>query len=112
RHPPEAARRRSRAPPKMTAPGSRFAYTSAIERAVVARAVLMIERIGVMPLPPAKATIGVSPARSTKRPAGGITSIVSPGARGSVIQFDIFPPGTRLTVIVKGSPVSGELDIE
>ena len=71
----------------------------------------MIERTGVMPLPPAKATIGVSAACSTKSPAGGITSIVSPGARVSFIQFDIFPPGTRFTVTVKGSPVSGELDI-
>ncbi len=96
----------------MTLPGPRFAYTSAISRAVVASAVLMIERTGVMPLPPAKATIGVSAARSTKRPAGGITSIVSPGASVSFIQFDIFPPGTRLTVTVKGSPVSGALDIE
>jgi hypothetical protein len=80
--------------------------------AVVASAVLTIERIGVMPLPPAKATIGVSAARNTNRPAGGITSILSPGVSASIIQFDIFPPGTRFTVTVKGSPVSGELDIE
>src|SRR4030095_8595711 len=96
----------------MTLPAPRFAYTSAISRDVVASAVLMMERTGVMPLPPAKATIGVPAGRSTKRPAGGITSIVSPGASASFIQFDIFPPGTRLTVTVKGSPVSGELDIE
>jgi hypothetical protein len=37
---------------------------------------------------------------------------VSPGASVSFIQFDIFPPGTRFTVTVKGSPVPGELDIE
>jgi hypothetical protein len=37
---------------------------------------------------------------------------VSPGARRSFIQFDIGPPGTRFTVVVKGSRVSGELDIE
>ena len=28
------------------------------------------------------------------------------------IQFDIRPPGTRLTAVVKRSPISGELDIE
>ena len=49
-----------------------------------------------MPLPPAKATIGTSAARSTKSPAGRITSIVSPGASASFIQFDIFPPGDAL----------------
>jgi hypothetical protein len=65
-----------------------------------------------MPLPPAKATIGTSAARSTNSPDGRITSIVSPGASTSFIQFDIFPAGTRFTVIVKRSPVSGELDIE
>ena len=96
----------------MTLPEPRFAYTSATSRAVVTSADLMIERTGVMPLPPAKATIGVAAARSTKSPVGGITSIVSPGASASFIQFDIFPPGTRFTVTVKGSPVSGELDIE
>jgi len=90
----------------------RFAYTSVISRAVVTSAVLMIARTGVMPLPPAKATIGVSAARSTKSPLGGITSIVSPGASASFIQFDIFPPATRFTVTAKRSCVSGELDIE
>ena len=90
----------------------RFAYTSVIGRAVVASALLMIEITGVMPLPPANATIGTSVARSTKSPAGRITSIVSPGASASFIQFDIGPPGTRFTVTVKRSPVSGELDIE
>ena len=72
----------------------------------------MIERTGVMPLPPAKATIGLSSAPRTKSPDGGSTSIVSPAASVSIIQFDIFPPGTRFTVTVNGSPVSGELDIE
>jgi hypothetical protein len=72
----------------------------------------MMERTGVMPLPPAKATIGVSTARSTKSPAGAVASIVSPAATASFIQFDIFPPGTRFTVTVNGSPVSGELDME
>ena len=33
-------------------------------------------------------------------------------ASASFIQFDMRPPGTRFTVVVKGSPVSGELDIE
>ena len=41
-----------------------------------------------------------------------MTSMVSPGAIVSFIQFDIRPPGTRLTVVVSGSPTSGELDIE
>ena len=72
----------------------------------------MIEITGVMPLPPANATIGSSDSRSTKSPVGRITSIAAPGASASFIQFDMCPPGTRLTVVVNGSSVSGELDIE
>ena len=72
----------------------------------------MIEITGVIPLPPANATIGVSCSWSTKSPAGRSTSMVSPGASVSFIQFDMRPPGTRLTVVMNGSSVSGELDIE
>ena len=43
---------------KITASAFRFAYTSETDRLVVASALLMIEITGVMPLPPAKATIG------------------------------------------------------
>ena len=43
---------------------------------MVASALLMIEITGVMPLPPANATIGTSRSRNTKRPVGRITSIV------------------------------------
>ena len=57
----------------------RFAYTSRIGRVVVASALLMIEITGVMPLPPANATIGTSRSCSTNSPVGRITSIV--GAR-------------------------------
>ena len=96
----------------MTASALRLAYTSVIGRVVVASALLMIEITGVMPLPPANATIGTSVLRSTKSPVGRITSIVSPGASVSIIQFDICPPGTRFTAVAKRSPVSGELDIE
>src|SRR5215510_7620364 len=90
----------------------RLAYTSEIGRAVVASALLMIENTGVIPLPPANATIGTPVSRSTNRPVGRITSMVSPGSSASIIQFDIRPVGTRFTVVVKGSPTSGELDIE
>ncbi len=38
--------------------------------------------------------------------------MVSPGSSASFIQFDIRPPGTRLTAVVKRSPISGELDME
>ena len=72
----------------------------------------MMEMTGVIPLPPAKATSGSSRSCSTKSPVGRSTSIVSPARSASFIQFDIRPPGTRLTVVVNGSPVSGELDIE
>ena len=41
-----------------------------------------------------------------------MTSMVVPGASVSFIQFDMRPPGTRFTVVVNRSPVSGELDIE
>ena len=64
------------------------------------------------PLPPANATIGASVSRNTNSPVGRITSILSPGASASFIQLDMRPPGTRLTVVVNGSPTSGELDIE
>ena len=96
----------------MIASSPRLAYTSTIGRSVVVSALLMIEITGVMPLPPAKATIGASLSRSTKSPEGRSTSMVSPGASTSFIQFDMVPSGTRFTVVVKGSPVSGELDIE
>ena len=79
---------------------------------MVASALLMIEITGVIPLPPANATIGTSVSRSTKSPNGRITSMVSPGASVSFIQLDIGPPETRFTVVVNGSPASGELDIE
>ncbi len=71
-----------------------------------------MEITGVMPLPPTNATIGASVARRTNRPVGRMTSIVSPADTASFIQFDMRPPGTRFTVVVSGSPVSGELDIE
>ena len=102
----------SSASAKMTASAERFAYTSVIGRCVVASAVLMIEITGVIPLPPANATIGTSVSRNTNSPVGRITSIVSPAASESFIQFDMRPPGTRFTVVVNRSPTSGELDIE
>ena len=73
----------------------------------------MIEITGVMPLPPANATIGDVGRRAarTARPAAS-RRCVSPGASASFIQFDMRPPGTRFTVVVNGSPTSGELDIE
>ena len=83
-----------------------------IGRAVVASALLTIEITGVMPLPPANATIGTSVSRSTKSPVGRITSSASPGATESFNQFDMRPPGTRFTAVVKGSSISGALDIE
>ena len=83
-----------------------------MERVVVASALLTIDITGVIPLPPAYATIGTSCACCTKRPVGRITSIVEPGTSVSIIQFDMRPPATRLTVVVKASPTSGALDIE
>jgi hypothetical protein len=41
-----------------------------------------------------------------------MTSMVPPGRSVSFIQFDMRPAATRFTVVVKGSPVSGELDME
>ena len=57
----------------------------------------MSERTGVMPLPAAKATTSPSP-RELKNPAGRATSMRSPVADESIIQFETMPPGTRLTV--------------
>ncbi len=78
----------------------------------MATALLTIDITGVIPLPPAKATTGTVVSRRTKSPAGRMTSIVSPAPSTSFIQFDMRPSTTRFTVVVSGSPVSGELDIE
>ena len=73
----------------------------------------MIEITGVMPLPPANATIGTSRRAEHEQPGRAHhVDRRSPGASASFIQFDMRPPGTRFTVVVNGSPMSGELDIE
>ena len=55
--------------------------------------------IGVMPAPAANATTwrGVpSPGGRTKRPVGGITSIVAPALSVSLAQLEKRPSATRL----------------
>jgi len=69
--------------------------------------------IGVMPLPPPNSSSGASPSRSTKRPAGGSTSMPWPSASVSWNQLEPLPPATRLTVTLRAAPsVSGALDSE
>ncbi len=65
-----------------------------------------------MPLPPPKPKTGPDPGSTQKVPAGRATSSWSPTATWSMSQFDTTPPGTRLTVTVRSSPVAGALDIE
>ena len=93
-----------------------FASTHVLAASARAQPVLAVmkfqDETGVMPLPPAKATIGAVDGRSTKRPDGGMTSIRSPAFRWSFIQLDMRPSTTRFTVVLKRSPASGELDIE
>ena len=74
-------------------------------RVVVASALLMIEITGVMPLPPANATIGTSRSCSTKSPVGRITSIVAPGA--SVVVHPVRHAAARHALHRRGERVAG-----
>ena len=66
----------------------------------VARALLASDRIGVTPLPPAKASSGAEFGLSTKVPAARVMVNSSPSTTLSTIQFDTLPPTTRLTVVI------------
>ena len=113
REPPaDAARRRSSSSAKMTLSALRFAYTSAISRAVVASARLD-DREDRRDAAAAREgdDRGLGRAQHEQPRRGHHLDRVA-RASASFIQFDIFPPGTRFTVTVKRSPVSGELDIE
>jgi len=68
--------------------------------------------MGVIPLPPANATIGSALSRRQNTPAGAVTSTASPAARLSCSQFETSPPGTRFTVVISSASLSGLLDIE
>ena len=59
---------------------------------------LIIDIIGVMPLPPPNSSNGTLPSLSTKRPAGGSTSSVPPSFSASLNQLEPLPPVTRFTV--------------
>ena len=71
---------------------------------------LIIDKIGVTPLPAQIPTICFSSPLSTKFPAGGISSKVSPTFTSLVKNDDIFPPSTSLTPIDK--PLFGAEQIE
>ena len=71
----------------------------------------MRESTGVMPLPALKATTSPSP-RSWKNPAGRATSMRSPAATWSFIQFETTPPGVRLTVTRSSVSTAGAEDME
>lgn len=79
-----------------------------------ASTVFMIDRIGVMPLPPAMPTWwrADSPSIGTKkRPCGAITWIESPGLRWALIQLENWPPRTLRTP-TRSSPSSTPAQIE
>lgn len=82
-----------------------------MDRADVASAVRISDMIGVIPLPPAKATISESVSRNRNRPSGGAAWISAPSDTVSFSQFDTSPPGSRLTVI-RSSSSTGADDIE
>jgi hypothetical protein len=89
-----------------------LAYRIRTVRPVEASTLLVIDMIGVTPLPPHSATTGASPSGTVNTPDGLVASSTSPSVTLSSSQVDTAPPGTRLTVTVSGSPVSGALDIE
>ena len=73
----------------------------------------MIEITGVMPLPPANATIGVVAVVEHEEP--GRAQHLDGVARREGVVHPVrhhARSGTRFTVVVNGSPMSGELDIE
>ena len=89
-----AARARRRRSPRRR---SRFAYTSTISRSVVASALLMIEITGRDAAPAREGDDRDGRCRAARRArSGACTSIVSPGASMSFIQFDITPVGHPL----------------
>ena len=85
-----------------------------MRRLVPDSAVLTIERIGVIPLPPPNITIGrsCSALRNTKRPSGGFTAMRSPFASRSLNQFDTRPRSMRFTVTFGLGSIPGALESE
>src|SRR4051794_30715608 len=74
----------------------------------------MIDRMGVMPLPPAMPTWlrrACGSIGTKKRPCGGMTLMVSPGLRCSLIQLENTPPRTLRTP-TRNSPSSTPAQIE
>ena len=96
----------------MTESGPGWRRAGATGRRVAASTLLAMDITGVMPLPPQKPTIGRSSGGTQKVPDGRVTSRTSPSATWSMNQLETAPPGTRLTVTVRSSSVSGALDIE
>src|SRR6478609_4315810 len=79
-----------------------------------ASTVFMIDRIGVMPLPPTMPTcwrFACGSIGTKKRPCGAITLMVSPGCSFSLIQFEKVPPLTLRTP-TRSSPSSTPAQIE
>jgi hypothetical protein len=79
-----------------------------------ASTVFMIERMGVMPLPPAMPTwwrLDAGSMGTKKRPCGAMTLMLSPGRTRSLIQLEKAPPLTRRTP-TRSSPSSTPAQIE
>ena len=91
----------------------RLPYSS-VQRACGSRAstVFSIDRIGVMPLPPATASTwcGRRCSAAPNRPCGGITSSTSPTFRCPCSQVVKAPPGTRRTPTRSGSPAAAQME--
>ena len=96
----------------MTRFGFWLAYRRRTDRPVEVNALLVIDSIGVTPLPPQKATIGLSLGVAQNVPIGPLTSRTSPADTWSINQLETTPPATRLTVTTRSSSVSGALDME
>ena len=79
---------------------------------MVDSAVLMSENTGVMPLPPANATMSPVAESRQKRPAGRVDSTTSPADNASVNHVETTPSSTRLTLTCSSSTTSGNEDME
>src|ERR1700761_3868615 len=97
---------------KITDARSRSAHSIRTARSVVANALLASDKIGVTPLPPAKASNGIDVGLKTNVPAALVMASSLPSTTLSTIQLETLPPATRFTVVISSVSVSGALDIE
>ena len=95
----------------MTDPARRLPYSTLTWAPGWARADAVMDSTGVMPDPAAMSTCRAGASRSAVNdPAGGWTSIRSPGRTSRTSQPDMAPPGTSRTPIRGGSPAGEQME--